>query len=96
MQARYYASRSARRRSTAVIDLLRRQQHDELTMLGGRRAEDVMHPEGFGQPAQRIVRGHGHRAVVPDNVASPPKPQLTTQSLPTQFATVQPLVGQVT
>ncbi len=29
MQARYYASASARRRSTAVIDLLRYDQHDE-------------------------------------------------------------------
>lgn len=95
MQARYYARASARRRSSAVIDVLRAQDEEEPGLRD--RGLAVRADHGLCQPDERVdLAVHGHVAVVPVRVASPDWPQLTTQSEPTQFSTVQPLAGQVT
>jgi len=95
MQPRYYATGSARGRSSAVIDVLRTEHEEEP---GPRdRGFPVRAKHRLGEPHECVdLAVHGHVAVVPVMVASPDKPQLTTQSEPTQFSTVQPLAGQVT
>lgn len=96
MVPRYYASASPRRRSSAVIDVLRTEHEEEPGLR--ERGLAVCAEDRLGEPHERVdLAVHGHVAVLPVRVASSPSvPQLTMQSEPTQFSTVQLLPGHVT
>ena len=97
MEARYYAAAGSTGMIDVVIDVLP-EKHDEKPGRGAVRRACEVHPlEGLPEPHEWIVGllGYGHVAVVPLRVATP-MPQLTTQVLPTQLLTVQPVAGHVT